>query len=149
MARSTSGRSLSACCSVKYRVTCSNTRDLNGKGPAAGPVEFREDNALPGAQQHRRVAHLEAEGLAHEHAAHVRIGVAALAIRGLRIIVAIGIVAVDHALEECAYIVHEGVLPLVQKQRRSSVQGLQVHQAVANAALAYAFVTSGRTPSCT
>src|SRR5260370_25578938 len=114
MARSTSCRSLSACCSVKYRVigctSCSNTRDLNGKRPAAGSVEFREDDALPGAQQHHRVPHLETEGLAHEHAAHVGVCVAALAIRVLRIVVAIVVVAVDDALEEGPDIVQEGVL---------------------------------------
>src|SRR5258708_30609334 len=138
MALSTSGRSLSACCSVKYRIirytSCSNPRGLNGQRPAAGSVEFREDDALPGAQQHHRVPHLETESLAHEHAAHVRIRVAALAIRVLRIVVAIVVVAVDDALEEGPDIVQEGVLPLVQEQRRRGVQGLEGHQAVANAA---------------
>src|ERR1039457_2329568 len=140
MARSTCGSSLSACCSVKCRVICctpcSNPRDLDRERPAAGAVEFREDDALPSAQEHRRVPNLKAESLAHEHAAHMRIGVAALAIRVLRVVVAIVVAAVDDALEEALDIVEKRLLPFVQEQRGRGVQGLQVHETVANAALA-------------
>ena len=46
-----------------------DARDLHRERPATRPVELRKDDALPGSQQHRRVTHLKAQRLAHQHAA--------------------------------------------------------------------------------
>src|SRR5580658_103952 len=73
--RSTRGMRLCASGRVK-RLAMSNfddpalyARHLNRERPAAGPVELGQDNALPGAEQHRRITDLQAEALTHNHPA--------------------------------------------------------------------------------
>src|SRR5580658_900007 len=73
--RSTRGMRLCASGRVK-RLAMSNVDDpalyaghLNRERPAAGPIELCQDNALPSAEQHRRITDLQTEALTHNHSA--------------------------------------------------------------------------------
>src|SRR5437870_2667809 len=112
-----------------------DARHLNRHRPAARSVEFGEDDALPRAQQHGRVANLEAEALPHHHSAQMRIGVLALAIGVVRIVVPPRVLTADELLQKTLHVVEKRVLPLVDENRRGGVQRLKVHDAVTYAAL--------------
>src|SRR5687767_9092269 len=65
---SISGSRLSASSNVKrLGIWVSDAGNLNRHGTAAWAVEFGQDDALPGAEQHGGIAHLQAKALPHHH----------------------------------------------------------------------------------
>src|SRR5882672_6371043 len=84
---SISGRRLSASRRVnRLGIWPSDARNLHRHGAASRTVEFGQNDALPGAQQHAGVAHLQGKRLAHDHSAQVRVRVLTLAIGIARIV---------------------------------------------------------------
>src|SRR5215510_10230256 len=100
--RSTSGRRRCAWSSVKRldMPGASDTGDLDRDRPAARAIELRQDDALPGSEQHARIAYLQAQALPHDHAAQMRIGILALAIGKIGIVVPPGLLAIDQIFQK-------------------------------------------------
>src|SRR5579872_5166395 len=135
MTISISGNRLSASISVK-RFGTSDARNLDRHRPAAGPVEFGQNDALPGAEQHARIADLQRQGLTHHHPAQVRIGVLALAVGVARIVMAPIHFSRHYIFQKALHVVQQGVLPLVEKNGGGGMERLEMDNPVANAALA-------------
>lgn len=113
-----------------------DARDLDGKRTAARTIELCQDNTLPGTQQYGRIADLQTQGLSHQHAAQVGVRIASFAVRVLRIVVAPIAISVNQAVQKCADVVEQSVLPFVDEDGRGGVQGLQMYDAIADAAFA-------------
>src|SRR5579871_1592638 len=115
---------------------------LHGHGSAARPVELSQNNALPGPQKDHRIAHLQTEALPHDHATQVRVGIFAFAIGIFRVIMPPGILAVNQIVQKVLDVVQQCVLPFIDEDGCRGMQRLQVHDAVANPALAHDLVDS-------
>lgn len=81
--------------------------------PAPWTAKLRKDDALPRAETDGSVSHLEAKGLAHQHAARVRIRVLALAVGIIGIVVTVVLVPHHHLLEESLRVVQQRFVPFV------------------------------------
>src|SRR5438128_7152690 len=145
----TSGNRLSASGRVKRWLIFetrgrSDAGHLHRHGAAARSVELGQDDALPGSQQHGGIPHLQAHALSHEHAAKVRVGVLPLAVGILRIVVTPALIPAHHFLEQGSDVVQQRILPFVNEHGCGGVQRLQMHNAVADAALAHDLIDAVR-----
>src|SRR5579864_2532450 len=126
MVDSTSGSSCSASCRVKNRgIRKLDAGNLDGQRPASGAIKFREDDALPGTQEHRGIPHLQTECLAHQHAAEVRISVPSVTIGMFGIIVPVILLAENHLLEKRLDVVDQRILPLIDEHGGGGVERLK------------------------
>src|SRR6267142_402834 len=95
---------------------------LDGDLALPGAVELREDDRLEAAERQLAVVEADRDGAPEQRGAQVAVGVAALAVREARVVVAIAPALGHQLLDEPLEVVDEGALELVDEERAGGVE---------------------------
>src|SRR6267143_3497134 len=96
--------------------------DLDGDLALPGPVELREDDRLEAAERQITIVQTHCERASKERRAQVGVGVATLAVREARVVMAIAAALRHQLLDEPLEVVDQGALELVDEERAGRVE---------------------------